>query len=43
MWGGVDNSNQTDDMAWLVEGMKNNTITWCMEGYYHRKLALKIN
>ena len=42
MWEGVDNPNQTDDMTWLVDSMKNNTITWCTDGSYHMKLATKV-
>merc|ERR1712194_336048 len=30
-------------MAWLVDGMKNNTIAWYTDGSYHRKRALKVS
>ena len=43
MWEGVDNQNQTDDMPWLVDGMKNNTITWYTDGSYHKKLTCKVS
>ena len=43
MWDGVDNPTQTDDKTWLVDGMKDNTIVWCTDGLYHRKLAPKVS
>ena len=43
MWEGVDNPNRTDDMKWLIDGVKNNTITWCTDRSYHRKLAMKVS
>ena len=35
--------NRPDDMTWLVDGMKNNTIMWCMDRSYHRKHAPKVS
>ena len=43
MWEGVHNPHGTDDMTWLVDGIKNNTITWCTNRSYHRKLAPKVS
>ena len=39
-----DNStNRTEDMSWLVDRMKNNTIVWCTDGSYHRKHEPKVS
>ena len=43
MWEGVDNPNRPDDMTWLVDGMKNNTITWCTDISYHREFPPKVS
>ena len=42
-WERDNNLNRTDNMIWLVDGMKNNTITWCTDGFYHRKHAPKVS
>ena len=34
---GAENTTRTDDMTWMVDGMKNSTITWCTDSSYHRK------
>lgn len=43
MWECVDNLNQTDDITWQIDEMKNNTIMFYMEKSYHRKLTLKVS
>ena len=43
MWEGVDNPNRTDDMTWLVDVMKNNTITWYTHKSYHSQLTPKVS
>jgi hypothetical protein len=43
MWGGVDNLNGTDDMTWLVDGTKDNTIAWCIDVPYHRKVVPEVS
>ena len=30
-------------MIYLVDRMKNNTITWCMEGSYHRNCVPRVS
>ena len=42
-WERTNITGRTDDMTWLVDGMKNNTITWCTDGSYHRKHAPKVS
>ena len=43
MWERADNTTRTDDMTWLVDGTKNNIITWCTDGSYHRKHVPKVS
>ena len=43
MWECFDNPNRTYDMIRLVDRMKNNITTWCMDGSYHRKLFPKVS
>ena len=42
-WERANSTTRTYDMTWLVDGMKNNTITWCMAGSYHRKHTPKVS
>ena len=42
-WERGNSTTRTDNMTWLVDRMKNNTITWCTDGSYHRKHAHKIS
>ena len=41
MWEGIDDSQSTKhDLAWAVEGMKNNTLIWVTDGSYDKDRAI---
>ena len=42
-WEKAHGTTRTDNMTWMVDGMKNNTITWCTDGSYHRKHTPKVS
>ena len=42
-WVEASGTNIPDDMTWLVDGTKNNTITRCTDGSYHRKHTPKVS
>ncbi len=40
MWEDIDFMQETtQDLKWVAEGMKNNTLVWTMDWSYHRKQA----
>ncbi len=40
MWEGIDEDQTTkEDVTWIVEGMRNNTLIWVTDGSYDRKKA----
>ena len=39
MWKDVREKYEGRDMYWLMEGMKNNSLVWCADGSYKRKVA----
>ena len=43
MWESVDSPNRTNDMTWLVDGTRNNTIMWYTDDSYNTKSALKVS
>ena len=44
MWEGIDDSQSTrHDLTWVVEGMKNMSLSWVTDGLYDRKRAEEIS
>ena len=43
MWKYVKEKYEGQDMEWLLEGMKNNSLVWCADGSYKRKVALYVS
>ena len=38
MWENIDfTQTTTQDLQWIAEGMKNNTLVWTTDGSYNRK------
>ncbi len=44
MWEGIDEDHTTkDDVTWIAEGMRNNTLIWVTDGSYDRKNAKELS
>ena len=43
MWEGLSEKKKEEDLAWLVEGLKEGTVEWCTDGSYHRGRAPNIS
>ena len=44
MWEGIDDNQPTKhELTWIVEGMRNRTLSWVTDGSYNRKIAEKIS
>jgi hypothetical protein len=44
MWEGIDENQTTkDDVTWIAEGMRNNTLIWVTDGSYNRKKAKELS
>jgi len=41
MWEGMDNNKK--DMTWVVEGMKNKSLSWVTDGSYDRNKAAEVS
>ena len=39
MWSGITEGAKSQDLTWLVEGMKNGMLIWVTAGSYNRKRA----
>ena len=39
MWKDVHEKYKNQDMLWLLDWMENNTLVWCTDGSYQRKVA----
>jgi hypothetical protein len=43
-WEGIDEDQATkEDVTWIVEGVKNNTLIWVTDGSYDRKKAKNLS
>ena len=44
MWEGIDKDQTTkDNVTWIAEGMRNNTLIWVTDGSYDRKKAKELS
>ncbi len=44
MWEDIDfTQTTTQDLQWIAEGMKNNTLVWTTDGSYDRKKAADLS
>ncbi len=44
MWEGVEDNQPTKhELAWIVEGVRNRTLSWVTDESYNRKIAEKIS